>query len=117
MIKKLRKAVKRKLTLIRSMTTTQGSDDILVSESDNSLKGGEIIDTLLQEKTNLKNQKQLMYLSGAIQSGTDKIRFTLEPKFGFLFTFNKDGVNHYCWELLQSHASYIWTINNGGCEL
>lgn len=75
-------------------------------------KEGEIIDRLLKSKSNSGNRQQLLFLSGAIQDEKDKIKFTLDPKFGFLFSFNRESKKHYCWELLESHATYLWSFDN-----
>ncbi|MEY3249546.1 MAG: hypothetical protein RL742_1589, partial [Bacteroidota bacterium] len=57
-----------------------------------------------------RNRQQLIYLSGAKQSKNEKIRFTLAPNFGFLFLVEGEQYNHFVWELLNSHATYIWSI-------
>ncbi len=59
----------------------------------------------------IRNGKQLQYLSGLKQAKDKKILFSLKPHFGFMFTINGRNKNHYCWELLNSHATYIWTID------
>lgn len=68
----------------------------------------EIIDHFLN-RTDIKNKKELQFLSGHKQSNKEKIQFTFKPNFGFLFTI--EGVNnkHYCWELFNSNATYIWS--------
>ena len=38
------------------------------------------------------------------------LRFTLSPKFGFLFYVEGKEMDHFIWELLNSHATYIWSI-------
>ena len=69
----------------------------------------ELINTLL-DKHKTRNRKQLEYLSGHKQSPTSKLHFTLNPTFGFLFFIEGELNNHFVWELLNSHATYIWTI-------
>lgn len=59
---------------------------------------------------NTRNRKQLEYLSGNKQSANFRIRFTLHPNFGFLFLIEGRENNHFVWELLNSHATYIWSI-------
>lgn len=59
----------------------------------------------------IRNGKQLQYLSGLKQSKDKKILFSLKPHFGFMFTINGLNKNYYCWELLDSHATYVWTID------
>jgi hypothetical protein len=69
----------------------------------------DILETLLGDKS-IRNRQQLIYLSGAKQSKNEKIRFTLAPNFGFLFLVEGEQYNHFVWELLNSHATYIWSI-------
>lgn len=69
----------------------------------------DILETLLGDKS-IRNRQQLIYLSGAKQSKNEKIRFTLAPTFGFLFLVEGEQYNHFVWELLNSHATYIWSI-------
>ncbi len=59
---------------------------------------------------NTRNKKQLEYLSGHKQSANFRIRFTLHPNFGFLFLIEGMENNHFVWELLNTHATYIWSI-------
>lgn len=65
------------------------------------------------EKTNIRNKKQLGYLAGKKQSENQKLLFTLNPNFGFLFFIEGDKNNHFVWELLNSHATYVWSISKG----
>lgn len=60
---------------------------------------------------NTRNRKQLKYLSESKQSEKSKLRFTLHPNFGFLFFIEGKEKNHFVWELLNSHATYIWSID------
>ncbi|MEZ4941931.1 MAG: hypothetical protein R3D58_13715 [Saprospiraceae bacterium] len=62
----------------------------------------------------IRNRQQIIYLSGTIQSEKEKIRFTLRPLFGFLFFVQGERQSHFIWELLNSHATYIWSIEKGG---
>lgn len=71
----------------------------------------EIINEVITWK-GIRNGKQLQYLSGLKQSKDKKMLFTLEPKFGFMFTITSTHKNYYCWELRDSHATYIWAIDN-----
>jgi hypothetical protein len=65
---------------------------------------------ILIEKNNVRNKKELAYLSGRKQSENYPIRYTLYPNFGFLFLVEGVENNHFIWELLNSHATYIWTF-------
>ncbi len=60
----------------------------------------------------IKNKNQLEYLAGFKQQGNYQLRFTLKPQFGFLFYIESDKKNHFCLELLNSHATYVWSFNS-----
>ena len=64
-------------------------------------------------KTNIRNRKQLAYLAGKKQSENHKLRYTLNPAFGFLFLIEGNENNHFVWELLNSNATYIWSLEKG----
>ncbi|WP_282037453.1 hypothetical protein [Saccharicrinis aurantiacus] len=72
----------------------------------------EIIDILLKPSKHSGNRTQLLFLSGKMQSADHRIKFTLNPKFGFLFTIDGENQRYYCWELLVSHANYLWIVDN-----
>lgn len=55
-----------------------------------------------------KNSSQLKYLSRDKQSLNEKLRFTLKPHFGFLFKVEISTKQFFIWELLNSHATYVW---------
>jgi uncharacterized DUF497 family protein len=93
------------------------SDDIFDSFDDN-LKDGNIfkqteedILNFLIETRNVRNAKHLQFLSGSKHSTKQKLRFTLKPLFGFLFFIEGETQNHFCWELLNSHATYLWSFD------
>jgi len=65
-------------------------------------------------KAELRNRRQIEYLAGSKQSPDYKIRFTLKPDFGFVFMVEGETMNHFCWELLNSHATYIWSFSKAG---
>lgn len=69
----------------------------------------EIVNHLI-EMNKVRNAKHLQYLSGSKQSTNQKLRFTLKPLFGFLFFIEGETKHHFCWELLKSHATYLWTF-------
>lgn len=66
---------------------------------------------VLITKEGLRNARQLQYLSGHKQVAHEKIQFSLRPHFGFLFSIEGKEKYHYCWELLNSHATYIWSFD------
>lgn len=72
----------------------------------------EILEELLQLK-GIRNKRQLEYLAGKLHNPKERIRFTLNPNFGFLFQVEGDTMDHFIWELLDSHATYIWSIDRG----
>lgn len=72
---------------------------------------------LFMDMPNVRNKKQLAYLAGKMQSDKQKIRFTLNPNFGFLFFIEGEENNHFVWELLNSHATYVWSIDKSKSEI
>ncbi|WCL80890.1 hypothetical protein PPO43_13020 [Saprospira sp. CCB-QB6] len=58
---------------------------------------------------NIRNKLQIEYLQ-SIHS--QKLKFTLQPNFGFLFFVEGKHKNFYCWELLNTHATYLWSQKN-----
>lgn len=97
-----------------SEKTTFTADEILskLDSSSNIFEQSEIdiLMTLIESKSP-RNVKQLTYLSGKKHERTKKIRFTLHPLFGFIFFISGNKKNHICWELLDSHATYIWSFD------
>jgi len=93
--------------------STFTADEIL-SKTDNSSnifeQTEEDIINLILELKNPRNKKQLVYLSNKKHKSTEKIRFTLKPLFGFIFFIEGKENYHICWELLNSHATYIWSF-------
>lgn len=99
------------------------SDDFYSLDNKNDLEGNvfkqserDILDLLIF-KSNVRNKKELSYLSGSKQSLNYRIRFTNHPNFGFIFLVEGELNNHFIWELLNSHATYIWTIEKGKKEI
>jgi len=76
----------------------------------------DILNFFVQEK-NIRNKKQLEYLAGKKQSENQKLRYTLNPDFGFLFMIEGTKYNHYVWELLNSNATYLWRIEKNDNEI
>lgn len=73
--------------------------------------------SILLNNSKTRNRKQLEYLSGSKQAEKSKLRFTLHPNFGFLFFIEGKKNNHFVWELLNSHATYIWSTENSEKEI
>ena len=98
--------------------------DELFTEMQAAEEGGNIfrqdeLDILgiLSAKSGIRNRKQLEYLAGLKQSEKQTIRFTLSPDFGFIFFIEGEVQNHFVWELLNSHATYIWSIEKDEEEI
>jgi len=62
------------------------------------------------EKEGVRNRMQLRYLSEVIHEKGERLLMTLVPQFGFVFIFRGEEMTHYIWELMNSHATYIWSI-------
>jgi hypothetical protein len=60
---------------------------------------------------NTRNRKQLEYLGSYNQIQNRKLQFTLHPNFGFVFFIEGKEQYHFIWELLNSHATYIWSAD------
>jgi len=71
----------------------------------------------LTQTDHVRNRKQLEYLSDIKQTTKSKIHYTLNPLFGFLFLIEGKERYHFVWELLQSHATYIWSIDKENKEV
>jgi len=99
------------------------TDDILDNFETNSINGNaanlneqDILRTIL-DFGEVRNSKHLQYLAGSEHSTRQKLRFTLKPIFGFLFFIEGQTKNHYCWELLNSHATYLWSFDRIESEI
>lgn len=90
--------------------TQFNSDDIEGNVFKQSEK--DILNFFINEKA-VRNKKQLAYLAGKKQSDNYRLRYTLNPNFGFLFLIEGSENNHFVWELLNSNATYIWSIEKG----
>jgi hypothetical protein len=66
---------------------------------------------MLIQSGKIRNRKQLEYLAGVKQSANYKLRFTRSQQFGFLFFVEGIRSNHFVWELINSNATYIWSIS------
>lgn len=63
----------------------------------------------------VRNEKQLRYLAGQLQNSKTKLRFTMHPHFGFVFHIVGRTHHHFVWELLNSHATYLWSRPQADC--
>lgn len=66
--------------------------------------------SLVARQEGIRNKRQLEYLAEEIQSPDQVIRFTLKPLFGFIFFCSGVKQQHFCWELLNSNATYVWSL-------
>lgn len=73
--------------------------------------------SFLSEKSNIRNKHQLTYLAGGKQTERQKLRYTLYPHFGFVFLIEGEKNNHFVWELLNSHATYIWSLGKSDQDI
>ena len=100
-------------TIDKSLFTSDEIFDTLVEEGSTGnvfhQDENEILNALISIKK-VRNWKQLEYLAGKKQFEGEKLKFTLHPNFGFLFLIRGESMDHFCWELLNSHATYIWSI-------
>jgi hypothetical protein len=60
-------------------------------------------------KEDVRNRFQLQYLVEKIHDEKEKLLMTLVPQFGFVFINYGEEMTHLIWELLNSHATYIWS--------
>jgi len=88
-----------------------GLDELLLQSSE--LKGNflqtnieNILDVLTSNGEH-RNTKQLAYLAQT-QSLDEVVYLTVTPNFGFVFYLQYENGRSYVWELLDSHATYIW---------
>lgn len=72
--------------------------------------GEEILAQILSLKE-VRNAKQLQFLAGKVHAPGEKLRFTLTPLFGFIFLAKGERQRHFIWELLDSHATYVWSFD------
>jgi hypothetical protein len=112
----------RTLALTRPPRTTNPDKSLYSNEDifnliDPDIKDGNVFNQSepdiiksLTQNDHVRNRKQLEYLSVIKQTTKSKIHYTLNPLFGFLFLIEGKERYHFVWELLQSHATYIWSI-------
>lgn len=66
---------------------------------------------LFLDRGSVRNKMQLQYLAAEKQSHHFKLRYTLKPYFGFVFFVEGEVNNHFIWELLDTNATYVWSIS------
>ena len=65
---------------------------------------------LILSHRKVRNARQLEFLSGRLHEAGTKLRYVLSPDFGFVFTTTGQDARHFVLELLDSHATYVWSI-------
>ncbi|NJB85422.1 hypothetical protein GGR26_001167 [Lewinella marina] len=71
--------------------------------------GGEELLKEILGTLDVRNAPQLAYLAEHHERG-QPLRFALTPRFGFLFFVRGNELHHYLLELLDSHATYVWSL-------
>lgn len=89
--------------LFRTFHPTSPKSALLPKDSRELLAG-------LLENNEVRNARHLRYLAADCQDPTRPLRFVLEPQFGLVFTVPTDHAHHYVLELLDSHATYVWSF-------
>lgn len=90
-----------------------GIDELLLQSDE--LKGNllqtniENIIEVLTDNGEHRNARQLIYLAGK-QDLDEVVYLTVSPYFGFVFYLRNNNRRAYIWELLDSHATYIWSF-------
>lgn len=56
------------------------------------------------------NRAQLHFLAGQLHEASAPLKFTLQPHFGFLFYHRGETMHHFLWELLDTNATYLWSL-------
>lgn len=110
--------------IVKDIDKSLFSTDDIFGEFDSDDQAGNVFDQseeeilkFLVDNPNIRNRKQLEYLAGQKHSKQRKLRFTLSPLFGFLFLIEGRECNHFAWELLNSHATYLWSIGKTDMDL
>jgi hypothetical protein len=91
-------------------------EDVFASLDDDELgkatlphDGQDLLAEILRHKK-VRNARQLEFLAGTLHEVETKLRYVLSPTFGFVFLATGQDANHFILELLDSHATYIWSI-------
>ncbi len=106
-----------KETLINRIDKNYFTNDELFADFDKSEKGNispenfEELFKLFLKNEKIRNEAQLVFLAGKIHEHDSKIFITLHPDFGFIFYAKGEAFTHFIWELLNSHATYIWSFD------
>lgn len=66
---------------------------------------------ILTEGNEHRNSQQILFLAKEHKAEVEIVRLTLKPLFGFVFYIETESNHNYIWELLDSHATYIWSFS------
>lgn len=92
------------------------ADEVVASKEDDHLVTTTQLsheEDLLTEILSLnlaRNARQLAYLAREVHQRDIPLRYTLLPQFGFVFLHRGRELNHFIWELIDSHATYVWSF-------
>lgn len=92
--------------IFESLRKGQGSERNVFDQSEMDILN------IIINKGKVRNKQHISYLADVLQSLDNKIRYTLKPHFGFLFLVEENNHFYFVWELLNSHATYIWTAKD-----
>ena len=91
-------------------------EDVFASLDDDALgkatlphDGHDLLAEILRHKK-VRNARQLEFLAGTLHEADTRLRYVLSPTFGFVFLAGGQDANHFILELLDSHATYVWSI-------
>lgn len=111
----LKRAIK-KPEVDQSLFTSDELFDLSSDGKGNVFRDEELdVMELFSNLESVRNRKQLLYLAGQLQNSKTKLRFTLHPHFGFVFHILGKTHHHFVWELLNSHATYMWSRHQSDC--
>lgn len=71
--------------------------------------GHDLLAEILRHRP-VRNARQLEFLAGRLHETDAKLRYVLSPDFGFVFMVAGQDARHFILELLDSHATYVWSI-------
>jgi len=91
-------------------------EDVFASLDDDALgkatlphDGHDLLAAILRHKP-VRNARQLEFLAGRLHETDAKLRYVLRPDFGFVFLAVGQDAHHFILELLDSHATYVWSL-------
>ncbi len=87
-------------------------DEVLALTREPGEPAGLLTPAELQHRliTDARNRQQIEYLAATKQDTDTAVRFTFGHHVGFVFCILGATQRHYCWELLNSHATYVWSF-------